>query len=316
MTLPPNTFQHKTPMILDVSSYENVPLNWGLVQPRPAAVICKASEGTWHKDSALDRFYISLKNAGIPRGAYHYFWGNYDGAKQAYWFLKCLGGEIGEIAPTIDVEKRDYRDTHGRWVRMPRGASAAANIQKFLDVIEKETGKICMFYTSENWVWEYLTNQWLGKNYLSNPMKYPLWLAQYPYKPDLQVAPYKLPKGWTRWALWQYSEAGVLGGFPYDGVDLNVPSDTFGIDIPIDPIDPFPKLGKVTELCSPYLNVRIGAGIQYAKVTPSEVHYPGEELVIYEVEKDLAGNEWARIGDGKWSARIYGGAVWITYVEA
>lgn len=324
MALTPNPFKHKTPKIIDVSHWEGNP-DWDKVMKaddRPEGVICKASDyygNTPYIDKTCTYSYPILKSLGVPRGAYHYYNPEYDPTKQAEWFLQCLGNDIGEYAPIIDAEKRDYKNHSGQWVRLPKGRKNALNVQTFLDIVERKTGRIPMFYTSASWVSEYLCD-WTGKNMMDNPSRYPLWIASYPGNPDLFTAPPAMAKGWTDWHLWQYSEAGVLQGFPYDGVDLNVASPLFNVGstssssnpnpIPTPP-PTFPKQGRVTSLASPHLNVRSGPGANFGEVPPALA--AGELVTIFEVKMDGV-NEWARVGDNRWCAKIYNGKVYLEFL--
>jgi GH25 family lysozyme M1 (1,4-beta-N-acetylmuramidase) len=321
MSLAENPFRHKRPKIIDVSHWEGYP-DWDEVMAaddRPDGVICKASDYYGNipfLDKAFVYSYPILKSLGVPRGAYHYYNGEYDPLKQAHWFLKCLGSDIGEYAPIIDAEKRDYRNWRGRWVRMPRGRRNAENLQTFLDVLERETGRVPMIYTSKSWVYEYLCD-WLGRNTLAEPARYPLWIAYYPNDPDRHIAPPELPKGWTEWQLWQYSEAGVLKGFPFDGVDLNLASSSFA-----DHKDETgeggagreaagtAKQARVTSLASHRLNVRAGPGTHYRTLPPTLK--AGTVVTVYET-RAVGADEWVRIGEGRWCAKTFEGREYLRW---
>lgn len=311
--LTPNTFTHKTPKIIDVSHWEGYP-NWDRVMlgdDAPQGVIMKASDffgGVQYADKSFDYSRPILNRLKVDWGAYHYFNPEYDAARQAYWFLERLGGDIGAYPPVLDLEKRDYRNANGKWVRMPKGRAMAAVVKTWLDIVERETGKIPMIYTSASYVYEYMTS--LGMNQLPDASRYPLWLAWYPYSSqvDFFSAPPKLAAGWKNWHLWQYSEAGVLSGMPYDGVDLNVASTLFAASTVEPPPDPtYPIAAIVSPLASPYLNVRAGAGTNYPVLTRL---LPGADVTIYEVIA-VGANEWARIGDGRWAAKVYGGKIYL-----
>lgn len=318
MSLKPNEFVHKQPKVIDVSHWEGAPgqdgrPHWDEIMAfddAPEGVICKATD-YYANRPYLDKTYIphitELYPLGVPFGAYHYFNPEFSASDQAYWFVKIIGSNPGYYPPALDLEKRDYRDWRGRWVRMPKGNAMAARVHQFLDIVEYETGRIPMIYTSASYVFEYMRT-WTLQNALSDCNRYPLWLAQYPNNPDLVTRP-KLPIGWSSCYLWQYSEAGVLKGFPYDGVDLNVIVDEQ--EPPVPNSETNIKM-VVTAAARPHLNVRelplVGAE------TVGRLYF-GDLVVVKEFDTDIAGNTWARIGIDSWCAAVYNGTVYLTALK-
>lgn len=316
MALTPNRFTHKKPKVIDVSHWEGTP-DWYKVMSyddRPDGVICKATD-YFGNVPYYDKTWIhnrrELRALCVNYGAYHYFHPEYDATKQAMHFVNYIKDDPGKYAPVIDLEQRDYRTNGGKWVRMPKGASMVSVLKTFLEIVEKEIGKVPMIYTSASWVYEHLVN-WMGQNVFSGIERYPLWVASYPYNPDLHTAPLSMPKGWSDWHLWQYSEAGVLQGFPYDGVDLNVASPLFdtGGEPYIPPVTNFPISLRVTSLATPWLNIRSGPGTNYQKVVSASHYRPGTIVNVYDIVKS-GNDEWARVGDSLWCAKQYSGRVYL-----
>lgn len=310
----------KQPCIIDVSHWEGRP-NWDqVIEGNKAAgnpitgVICKASEHTGYMDDTFAWNWANLKRLGVPRGAYHFYRFEYDAVKQADFFLRVLdqNGGIGEYPPVLDAEWKDYRDPRTRrWVRSPKGTRLTDQFKVWMDIVETATGKIPMFYSSESYINEYMRD-WTGKITLPDYNRYPLWLAQYPYKPDDFNSPYRLPKGWTNWALWQYAEAGRLVGYPYDGVDLNMASEFFdgGSGNPVPPDDnPYKLPREVLIKAYPNLRVRNGAGAQFAILDRLAT---GTICTVVEVSEEN-GNLWGRIGEGRWIAIQYYGNIYAEW---
>jgi len=118
--------------------------------------------------------------------------------------------------------------------RSVSGAQLAAQYKAWLDMVESETGVQPIIYTSK-WMWMHTGNPaWV--------QDYKLWVAQYPYEPDMQNEPAYLPDGWADWWMWQYSESGQLEGIS-GKVDLNLFNGTAddwkrfygGATIPLEP---------------------------------------------------------------------------------
>jgi hypothetical protein len=144
-----------------------------------------------------------------------------DPLKQAAAYLKALGSDPGDLPPVLDVEAKTTNP-----------AQLAKDAEKWLAEVEKQLGKRAVIYTAA-WYWN--STMLIGGKYPAWASERPVWVAAYPVKdgtPTLeQIAQGKykplLPKGWDKWAFWQYSERGRVDGVANpDGkpanVDLNV----------------------------------------------------------------------------------------------
>lgn len=215
-----------------------------MTSPKPLAVIAR---GSWQMlgsrvrglDSKAVEYSNQCRSAGIKFGIYHFLTPN-GIAEQAALFMsqwdKC---RPMDIAPIVDVEvdlMKSYNGTIGQLVWQN-------HIKTFLDIIATGTGKTPIIYTNKNfWGFTYTRNSLLQLVPPSWTADYPLWVAQYPYNPDTQIAPLVLPGGWTKWAMWQYSDAGRSNGFLAN--DLNTASDWYaaelGTVVDPPPVDPPP----------------------------------------------------------------------------
>lgn len=70
---------------------------------------------------------------------------------------------------------------------------------------------------------------------------------------------------------------------------------------------------KGTQALTINLNIRSGPGTNYTIIGKV---IPGATVEILETANDAYGNEWARIGYGQWSARVYNGVEYIRYIMA
>ena len=184
---------------IDVSRYQQR-ISWTAVSQMEAGNIkvgfafIKATEGNGRVDPFFKRNWAKSKEAGIVRGAYHFFIASRDGKTQAKNFISNVQLESGDLPPVLDVEQ-----TYGK----PAG-QIRAEVQKWLDTLEEYYGVKPIIYTNADFY----------KNYLQGYFEaYPLWVAHYlqPHQPRVS----------RDWSFWQHSEAGRVNGIS-SKVDFNV----------------------------------------------------------------------------------------------
>ncbi|PHN02230.1 GH25 family lysozyme [Flavilitoribacter nigricans] len=153
------------------------------------AIFHKATQGVdFKKDMPkYDERKQAALEANLLWGAYH-FGTDQDGKDQAKFFLDNIG-QAGNVLPALDFEA--IRDKNGKIITL-------MNIQQaedFVTYIKDTTGKWPGIYGSsdlreamKNYEGDILTNCWL-------------WLAGYVNESQL-----KLPAGWSRWTIWQYTD--------------------------------------------------------------------------------------------------------------
>lgn len=182
-------------------------------------VIIKATEGTDYVDPECDAFYQRAKSLGLPRGVYHFYRGG--GSKEADWFVKNIGGYVGDAILALDFE--DHTSD-------VKGAKA------FLDRVKSKTGVKPVIYMSAS-VKD--AGDW------SSVVKadYGLWLARWASSPG-SASP------WKNLTLWQYTDAHATGGMKVDGDEFYGSKDTWAAYAspegskpePTPPPDPEPPL--------------------------------------------------------------------------
>jgi lysozyme len=184
---------------IDVSRYQQT-IAWNAVKEMKVKniqlgfVFIKATEGIGKVDPRFYRNWKKAKQAGIIRGAYHFFNTLKDGKEQAEKFIKTVNLEKNDLPPVVDIEQMN-------------GISIAVvkkELKKWLDIVENHYKVKPVIYTNVDF---YTKN--LGKDFDS----YPLWAAHY-YQ-------YSEPRISRSWTFWQHSEDGRVNGI-LSKVDFNV----------------------------------------------------------------------------------------------
>lgn len=85
-------------------------------------------------------------------------------------------------------------------------------LQTFLDTVEHATGKQMIIYTYADYL-----NRHLPDNHTFGSFR--LWIANYHSPTGTGYNP-PLPKGWTEYYMWQYSQTGTIPGIKTN-VDLS-----------------------------------------------------------------------------------------------
>lgn len=150
-------------------------------------VYLKATEGVDDADPLFDQHWRALEGSRLRRGAYHFYVTEDDPEEQARFFLSHVELGPGDLPPVVDIELIGKGTT----------GDVAANLQRFLDIVERELGVTPIIYTDVDF--------W-NQHFPASFGRYPLWVAEY------GVEEPRIPHGWTRWHLWQFEEDAVLPG--------------------------------------------------------------------------------------------------------
>ena len=184
---------------IDVSKYQQT-ITWDLVKEMKVKdvqlrfVFIKATEGIENTDPQFKRNWKKSKQAGMIRGAYHFFLATKDGRMQAENFIGTVELEAGDLPPVVDIEQ-----TYG-----VNAIVFKKELKEWLDIIENHYKIKPIIYTSVDFY-----SRWLGKEFNN----YPLWAAHY--------FQYNAPRIDRNWDFWQHSEEGRVNGI-VSKVDFNV----------------------------------------------------------------------------------------------
>ncbi|HAD13908.1 MAG TPA: glycoside hydrolase [Saprospirales bacterium] len=187
---------------IDVSRWQSR-VDWGRVKNMKVGdikihfVFIKATEGTWIKDPEFERNWRGAREAGIIRGAYHFFLPNASAKDQALQFSKAVKLRSGDLPPVLDVE-----ETRGM---------AKSLIQKYtkecLDILERHYKVKPILYTNRDFYKNYFADNEAFKGYR-------FWIAHY------HVSDFDMPDE-EPWHFWQHSDRGNVNGIN-ERVDFNV----------------------------------------------------------------------------------------------
>lgn len=162
----------------------------------------KATEGGDLKDPKFRSHWRKAANAGIARGAYHFYYFCTAPEVQARWFIRNVPRTKGALPPVLDMEWNPFSPT---CKRRPDGATVRAEIARFLTIVTAHYGQRPIIYT---------TPRFYKENGLAALQDVEFWLRSTAKSPA-QAYPGQ------SWRFWQYTATGQLPGTKGD-VDINV----------------------------------------------------------------------------------------------
>lgn len=186
----------------DVSKYQDE-IDWRRVAANDVSfAFIKATEGGDRVDPYFEDNWRRAKAAGVPRGAYHFYYFCRPAIEQARWFIRNVPREAAALPPVLDMEWNPFSPT---CTLRPDPAVVREEMRTFLDAVERHYGKRPIIYTSidffdDNGLWRF--------------EGYPFWLRSVAGHPDDKY-------GSHPWVFWQYTGTGVVPGIDGDA-DINV----------------------------------------------------------------------------------------------
>lgn len=161
----------------------------------------KATEGGDLADPKFRDHWRGAGQAGIARGAYHFYYFCTPPEVQARWFIRNVPRTAGSLPPVLDMEWNPFSPT---CQRRPNGATVRAEMQTWLDLVEAHYGQRPLIYTTPGFYKDAGLGQLRGYEFwLRTTAKTPA--QAYPGQP---------------WRFWQYTATGNLPGTPGD-IDIN-----------------------------------------------------------------------------------------------
>jgi lysozyme len=219
---------------IDVSLWQH-DLDWvALKKAGVSFAFAKATESDNVTDPYFAKNWPAMKAAGIVRGAYHFFRPAKDPLKQAAFFAQAVKLEKGDLPLVLDLESSGGL--------MP--VALVPVVQTCLNEIERLSGLRPIIYTGPN----FWNTSMVAPNAPAWTSNYLLWIANYTSGSKPLV-----PKGWTTWTIWQYTDQGRLNGYAgnldldrYNGTVDDLVAWAGATPQPVPPVD-------VTTLITNYL---------------------------------------------------------------
>ncbi|MCB1509105.1 MAG: glycoside hydrolase family 25 protein [Hyphomicrobiaceae bacterium] len=187
---------------IDISTWQG-DIDWNAVRADGVAfAFIKATEGGDHLDPRFQQNWEAARAAGVPRGAYHFYYFCRPVADQIAWFIENVPVDPSALPPVLDMEWNAHSPSCNR--RPPR-AEVLADMNAFLAAIEAHYGRRPIIYTSVDFHRDVLVDAFTD---------YPVWVR------SVADPPYRR---YTRrqWTFWQYTAEGRVRGISGD-VDRNV----------------------------------------------------------------------------------------------
>jgi lysozyme len=181
---------------VDVSHHQGV-IDWNaLARAGAGFAYIKATEGENFRDPSFATNWNEAANAGVSRGAYHFFTQCRTGLDQARNFIAAVPRDPRALPPAIDAESMDPCSNGARV------ANIAPEIEAFLSYVEAYYGRRPIIYTTAEFHDAYLSGHFEHEQF---------WIRSMVMPPLVR---------WRQWIIWQYQNRGRRAGVQ-GPVDLN-----------------------------------------------------------------------------------------------
>ena len=187
---------------IDVARYQNQ-IDWAQVRRSGVSfAYIKATEGGDLLDERFKQNWRGARRAGMPRGAYHFYYFCRPAAQQARWFIRHVPRDPLALPPVLDIE---WNPRSPSCKLRPEARKVRSEMRVFLDRISRHYGKNPMIYTSPDFY---------HQNQLWKVRGYDFWLRSVADHPSASYP----GRGW---AFWQYTGTGEVPGIE-GNADINV----------------------------------------------------------------------------------------------
>jgi lysozyme len=187
---------------VDVSKYQG-DIDWQAVKDSGVAfAFIKASEGADSVDRKFSYNWAAAKEAGIPRGPYHFVYWCRPPLEEIANLERVAPVESDALPPVLDVEATPTSRTCKRLLEREQ---VLADMRVMLQEMERHYGKRPIIYSSVDFYQAILESGALAE--------YPIWVRSTKYHPTVRY-------GDRKWTFWQYRSDGTVPGIP-GAVDQN-----------------------------------------------------------------------------------------------
>lgn len=152
----------------------------------------KATEGKDYIDPNFYQNWQRARDAGMPRGAYHFMTWCSLASEQAAWFVRNVPNDPDALPPVLDLEWNNHSSCKNK----PSRADALEKIGVMLAAMEAHTGKLPIIYTDMTFHRDVLE----GVNFPNM-----FWLRSTAAEPHVRYHN-------RTWTFWQWTQTGVVPG--------------------------------------------------------------------------------------------------------
>jgi lysozyme len=179
---------------IDVSKFQG-DIDWSKVAGSGVKFAwIKASEGGDRADARFQANWTGAKEAGIPRGAYHFVYWCRPPMEEMANFEQNAPVEADALPPVLDVEATPTSKTCK--IRLTE-EGAIADMKVMLEEMERHYGKRPIIYTTLDFYEAILSDGAFTD--------YPIWVRSTKYHPSVKY-------GSRNWRFWQYRSDGWIPG--------------------------------------------------------------------------------------------------------
>jgi lysozyme len=190
---------------VDVSNHQG-DIDWARVAEDDVDfAYIKATEGGDFVDERFERNWEGAGDAGLDRGAYHFFTLCRPGIEQAELFLRTVPPDPDALPPVVDLELA------GNCSARPDRATVARELEAFLTRVEADAGEPVVLYLGDDFEGHYRVRDRLDRE---------LWLRRIVRRPGLDG-----------WWIWQFHHSASVDGIR-GSADLNVMRGDHPSDVP------------------------------------------------------------------------------------
>lgn len=187
---------------IDVSKYQGQ-INWTAAASNGVKfAYIKATEGGDRNDRMFSTNWSGARAAGIPTGAYHFYYFCRPVADQIQWFKAHVPPAADSLPPVLDMEWNPDSKT---CKRRPPADRILTDMRTYLQAMQAFYGKRPIIYTTVDFHRDVLPGQL---------NEYGFWLRSVKGEPSTKY-------GDRAWTFWQYTEKGSVPGVPHP-VDRNM----------------------------------------------------------------------------------------------
>jgi lysozyme len=182
---------------IDVSHHQGE-IDWGQVgEVDLHFAFIKATEGGDFLDTRFGENWKAAAEAGLVRGAYHFFTFCTPGALQAEHYLAVVPPSVGTLPPGVDVE---FAGNCKSWTTIEL---IREELEVFLEQLEAAWGRAPILY---------ITSESEDRIIRGHFDRYPKWVRSVFFRPGGRE---------PEWQFWQYTDDGTVPGIDTP-VDMNI----------------------------------------------------------------------------------------------